>query len=140
MPIPSFRHLDEDSLVLPRDLEEEAGRLLGVVREVYRELGPGLKEDSYQEAMEIALAEAGFSFVAKPRIAITFRGRTLRRKAEPDLLVGENIVVELKAAEEFHPSHFAQLVSYLRASRRRLGSVINFGAPTLSQGIRRRVL
>lgn len=46
MPIPSFRHLEDESLLLDERIEEEAGRFLGVVKGVYREIGPGSKSPS----------------------------------------------------------------------------------------------
>lgn len=140
MPIPSFRHLSDDTILLPRAVEELAGQVLGAARQVYRGLGAGLTEPIYQEAIEIALAEAGIEFVAQPRIRPVFRGRVLRHSAVPDLLVGSSIVVELKAVESFHPMHEAQLLTYLRLTQRPLGFLINFNAPTLSAGIKRRVL
>lgn len=140
MPIPSFRFLDDDSLVLPVALEEFAGNVLGIVRQVYTEIGPGLKEPIYQEALGIALTDAGIVFIAKPRLRVVFRGRPLRKPVEPDFLVGDHIVLELKAVEEFHPSHHAQLVTYLRVAKRPLGFLINFNAPRLGLGIKRKVL
>lgn len=140
MPIPSFRHLDDDTLLLPVEVEELAGSMLAAARRVYRELGPGLTEPIYQEALEFALADAGIPFVARPRFRPVFAGRTLRRHVEPDFIIGDSIVVELKAAESFHPMHEAQLITYLRLTRRPLGFLLNFCAPTLSQGIRRKIL
>lgn len=140
MPIPSFRHLDDASLLLDPETEATADALLRTIRQVFTEIGPGLAEAVYQEAMEIALVDASVPFVSKPRIKVEFRGVQLRRAAEPDFLVGERVVLELKAVQEFHPSHEAQLLSYLRVTKRPLGFLMNFHSPRLGPGIRRKVL
>jgi GxxExxY protein len=135
-----WRHLDDESILLDPETESIVDRVLRVVREVYVELGPGLSEAIYQEAMEIALSEAQVPFVPKPALVVAFRGRQLLRRAFPDLIVANRVVVELKAAESIHPVHETQLLTYLRITGHPVGSGINFHAPTLSTGIRRRVL
>lgn len=71
---------------------------------------------------------------------IEFRGIILKGTAEPDLLIDEHIVVEVRAVEEFHRVHSARLLTCLRVTRRPLGFLNNFNAPTLSEGIRRLLL
>lgn len=140
VPTAGPRRLDDESLLLSPEIEQLADTMLGVIRQVYLEVGPGLPEAIYQEALEIAFTEIGLSFVAKPRLRVTFRGRVLRRSAEPDFLVGEHVVLELKAAEDLHARHHAQLLTYLRVARRPLGFLVNFHAPRLALGLRRKVL
>lgn len=57
-----------------------------------------------------------------------------------DLLVGDRLIVELKAVEKLAPIHLAQMISYLRMTKRALGLLINFNVPVLKEGIRRVVL
>lgn len=90
--------------------------------------------------MEIALADAGILHTARPPISIPSRDRRLGHPFFPDLLVDEDIVIELKSVEEFHPVHFRQLMSYMRMTGRCLGSLVNFNVERLSAGIKRRVL
>jgi GxxExxY protein len=57
-----------------------------------------------------------------------------------DFIVDDKVIIELKAVERFHPVHTAQVLSYLRATKLRLGLLMNFNAPTLVQGVKRIVL
>lgn len=86
------------------------------------------------------MSEAGIPFLPQPKLRVLFRGRVLKRCAVPDLLAGDHLVVELKAVEQMHAAHLAQLVTYLRIAKRPLGFVVNFNAPRLSEGIKRRVV
>lgn len=137
---PRIRHLLDESLRLDDDVEALAGATLGVVREVYHEIGAGLPEPIYQEALELAFADAGIAVQAQPEIRVRFRGRVLNRHARPDFLVGNSLVLELKSVEEWSMAHEVQLLTYLRLTGRPLGFLVNFRAPTLSQGVRRKIL
>ena len=135
-----LRQLDNADISLGADIEALVDRTLREIRAVYREIGPGLSEGIYHEALEIALSEAGIAYASKPRLRVAFRGRVLQRHAEPDFLIGEFLVVELKAVEEFHPGHEAQLLTYLRHTQRPVGFLVNFRAPRLAAGLKRMVL
>lgn len=136
----AFRHLTDESLLLEDHIERLADRLLAIVREVYYEIGGGLPEAVYQEALEIAFEEAGLRFQAQPHVQVRFRDRTLKRHATPDFLIEETIVLELKSVEGWSPAHDIQLLTYLRLTQRPLGFLVNFRAPSLSAGLRRKVL
>jgi GxxExxY protein len=101
--------------------------ILGVFFEVYRELGYGFAESVYREAMAIALEEAGLSAKAEYPLDAYFRGRCVGRFGA-DLLVGDRVLLELKATPRLEPGHAAQLLGYLRCSRIEVGLVLNFGS------------
>jgi len=103
-------------------------RLIGCAFEVYNELGAGFLEEVYQEALERVLTERGVPFVSQPRLEIWFRGEKLEKYYLADLMIGETIIVELKAVKELAPEHAAQLLNELRATKKRIGYLINFGA------------
>jgi len=108
--------------------KQEGYDLMGAAFEVYREKGSGFLEAVYQECMEYELAARKIPFQAKPRLEIFYKGTPLSQGYEADLLVCTGIVTELKAAKMLAPEHEAQLLNYLRATGKRVGYLINFGA------------
>ena len=108
--------------------EAEGYALMGAAFEVYNHLGPGFLEEVYQEAMELELAARGIPFVSKPRLQVVYKEQPLKKYYEADLLVQSAIIVELKAVRAIAPEHEAQLLNELKATRKRVGYLINFGA------------
>ena len=108
--------------------KEESFAIQGAIFEVYREMGCGFLEAVYQECLERELASRGMCFRLKPSLEIQFKGKSLTKRYVPDLIVAEGIVVELKAVQRLAPEHEAQLLNYLRATRKKVGYLINFGA------------
>ena len=115
----------------------EGYELMGAAFEVYNELGPGFLEEVYQETMELELTSRKIPFLSKPRLQIQFNGQFLRKHYDADLLVHSGIVVEIKAVRALAPEHEAQLLNELKASRLRVGYLINFGAAPRLQWYRR---
>lgn len=113
--------------------------LIGACYEVHTEMGNGYLESVYQESLELELTDRGISFIAQPKLPIFYKDRQLRKEYEADLLVLDKIIVELKAVKALLPEHEAQLINYLKATKRKVGYLVNFGAfPKLDW--RRRVL
>lgn len=110
------------------DHDPEGYALIGACLDVYGELGNGYPEDVYQESLELELMERKIPFVAQPRLPISYKGRPLRKQYEADLLVFDRIIVELKAVRALLPEHEAQLINFLKATSRRVGYLVNFGA------------
>ena len=96
--------------------------------EVYNEMGSGFLEEVYHECLEIELSLRGIPFVAKPKLPVSYKKQQLKKHYEADLIVSDGIVVELKAAKALAPEHKAQLINYLKATRKRAGYLVNFGA------------
>jgi len=124
---------------LPVETERVAGAIIGCAIEVHRRLGPGFLEGIYQDAMVIELEAAGLGVRREVPIALEYRGHPLRRH-RIDLIVEHRVIVELKAVECLDRIHQAQLISYLRASRLRLGLLMNFNTEQLKSSLRRVVL
>lgn len=100
----------------------------GCIFDVHNEVGPGLREECYQKAMEQRLAEKGLPFLAKPatRRELTHRGQAITL-FEPDLIIANQVIPELKHhTEGFAPENFTQLLSYLKFWQIRLGMLVNF--------------
>jgi GxxExxY protein len=118
-------------------LKDEGYALMGAAFEVYNHLGPGFLEEVYQEALELELAARQIPFVSKPRLQVVFKEQLLKKHYEADLLVHSEIVIELKAVRAIAPEHEAQLLNELKATRKRVGYLINFGAAPRLQWSRR---
>ena len=109
-------------------LDPDGYALIGACFEVYNTLGSGFLEEVYQESLEIELGLRAIPYIAKPRLKLSYKGRALRKEYEADLLIHDTLVVELKAAKAFAPEHEAQLINYLKATGKRIGYLVNFGA------------
>jgi len=108
--------------------EQEGYDLMGAAFEVYNEMGNGYLEEVYQECLEEELAMRHLAFVAKAELTIHYKGRPLKKKYIPDLMVLGEIVVELKAVRQLAPEHEAQLLNYLKTTGKTVGYLINFGS------------
>ncbi len=107
--------------------ESESYQIIGACFEVYREKGCGFLEAVYQECVEIEMRLRGISFVAQKVLPLEYKRCPLRARYQPDFVCFEKIIVELKAVSELLDEHRAQLQNYLKATRMRLGLLVNFG-------------
>lgn len=126
-------------LELPEEIERVATAIVGSVGEVRRELGAGLAEAVYVECLTEELRLAGLRVDREVPVPLSYKGRALGRTVRLDMIVDDVVVVEAKAVLELHPSHYAQLLTYLRLSGRPLGFLVNFSAVPLATGIHRRI-
>ena len=121
------------------ELDRLAREVIGAAIEVHRVLGPGFLESVYEEAMCVELELRKIPFSRQAPIAVNYKGRRIGDN-RLDLLVGDRLVVELKAVDDFAPIHNAQLISYLKATGHQLGLLVNFNVRILRDGIRRVVV
>ena len=112
-------------------------RIIGSAIEVHRHLGPGLLESIYEECLCYELSQAGLRFQRQVYLPIHYKGIRLESAYTMDLVVEDLVVVEIKATEGTAPVHCAQLLTYLRASNREVGLLINFNVPVLKDGLKR---
>ncbi len=115
-------------------------RIVGLAIDVHKIVGPGLLESLYQECMCIELEEAGIPFRSQVGVPAIYKGRTMPLGFRADILVADCIVIEIKAVASLMPAHDAQILTYLRMSRIRIGLLMNFHAPRLKDGLRRFVM
>jgi len=108
-------------------MNEEGYCFMGAVFEVYNEQGGGLAEEIYQESLELELEDQAIPYRPKEGLVVYYKGRPLKKRYIPDLLVYRGILVELKSVKELLPEHEAQLLNYMRITRNPLGYLINFG-------------
>jgi GxxExxY protein len=107
--------------------EDEVFRIRGAIFEVNRVMGAGFLEAVYQEALGLEFEGRGIPFIAKPQLAVTYKGAALRQAYQPDFICFDKVIVELKAVREIAPEHRAQTVNYLKASGLRVALLVNFG-------------
>jgi GxxExxY protein len=120
--------------------EERTHAIIGAAIEVHRELGPGLLESAYEECLCHELNLRGVPFRRQQPLPVVYKGLQLDCAYRLDVLVGDAVVVEVKAVESLLPVHEAQLITYLKLSSKKVGLLINFCVPVLKDGIVRRVL
>jgi GxxExxY protein len=119
------------------DVNEITETIIGAAIEVHRHLGPGLLESAYEECLCYELREARLRFTRQVHLPIHYKGVVLKVAHRMDLLVEDSVVVELKATEEMPRLYSAQMLTYLRSARKRVGLLINFNVPVLKDGIKR---
>jgi GxxExxY protein len=112
------------------EFEALSGKILEAAVAVHKALGPGFLESIYQRAMEVALQHRGIAFDKQNDILIFFEEEEVGTH-KLDLMVGAQIVVELKAVKAFEDIHYAQLKSYLKATDLHVGLLLNFNATKL---------
>lgn len=115
-------------------------QIIGAAIDVHRALGPGLLESTYEACMCRELALRGIPFRAQAALPVDYKGVHLDCGYRIDLVVSERVIVEMKAVDRLAPIHEAQLLSYLRLSRIRVGLLINFNVRLLPKAVIRRVL
>ena len=118
MTTPEFKH---------RELTE---RIIRVFYEVYNELGHGFLEKVYENALAIALSQAGTEVRQQMSLTVRFRGNVVGEYVA-DMVVNDLVLIEVKAARDMEPAFEAQLLNYLRATEIEVGLLLNFG-PTPS--------
>ena len=119
--------------------KELAREIVGAAIEVHRHLGPGQLERVYQAALELELELRGMAFRRQVPVPLMYKGKAVG-EFFVDLVVDGKVIVELKAVERDNPLFTAQVISYLRATKLRLGLLMNFNSPVLWRGVRRIVV
>lgn len=125
---------------LPDETNRVSGEVLDAAIEVHEALGPGLLESAYHDCLEHELKLRGLNVERDVPIDLDYKGLHVGAAYFPDLIVNDVVVVELKAAADLTREHEAQLMTYLRLTKCRLGILLNFHAPRLREGFLRRVL
>lgn len=119
------------------DIEEISAVAVDAVFHIHKELGPGLLESVYEVVLARALERRGLKVERQKTVPFEFDGMRFDEGLRVDLLVNHALVIELKSVEVLAPVHHKQLLTYLRLLHLPLGLLINFGAPTFREGIKR---
>lgn len=111
----------------------------GAIFDVYNELGPGLLESVYEEALAFELQERGLDVVRQMEVPILYKGNELKTPLRLDLLVNDRVIVELKSVEDMRPVFTKQLLTYLKLLDKHIGILVNFNTNNLRDSIKRYV-
>ena len=117
--------------------DQYSKRVIRLAMNVHRTFGPGLLESAYEEFLAIELIEAGIPFTRQTPIAATHMGRTAVISYRADILVGDDLILEIKSVDQLTKVHDAQILTYLRLSGRCIGLLLNFNTVLLKDGLRR---
>ena len=109
----------------------------GAIFDVYNELGPGLLESVYEEALTFELEERGLKVARQVEVPILYKGSELKTPLRLDLLVENQVIVELKSVEEMKPVFAKQLLTYLRLMDKHVGLLVNFSTNNIRESIKR---
>ena len=118
-------------------VNEFSGRIIAAAIEVHRHLGPGLLESAYEECLNYEFVKSGLSVRRQEPVPILYKEVKLEYGYRIDLLVENLIIAELKAVDALLPVHEAQILTYMKFARKRLGLLINFNVTLLKNGLRR---
>lgn len=111
--------------------EEETYKIIGICMEVHRNLGPGLLEIIYKDALELEFKENNIPFEREKEFIIEYKGKVLPHKFYADFIVNKDIILEVKSVKEFSNEHIAQLLNYMKLSDSELGLIVNFQTKSL---------
>ena len=106
--------------------EELSYQIRGALYDVYNTLGTGFREETYKLAVVSELDQRGIPVKREVHFEIKYKGKVIDLY-RADIVVDDKVILELKVADELHPRHTAQLLSYLKASGLQLGLLVNFG-------------
>jgi GxxExxY protein len=120
--------------------EELTEQIISAAIEVHKEIGPGLLESAYETCLSREFSIRNLEFHCQHPLPVSYKGIVLDCGYRLDFVVADSVVLEIKSVDELAPIHEAQLLTYLRLSKKKVGLLINFNVPLLKDGIKRRVL
>jgi len=114
-------------------------KIISSAIEVHKALGPGLLESVYEEALAHEFDLRKIKYTRQEAVSLQYKGKEVGHH-RPDFLVEDQVVLEVKAAEGMPKIFEAQLLTYLNATAKKVGLIINFNVVLLKEGIKRLVL
>ncbi len=122
-----------------RELDDITEIIIDESIRIHRDLGPGLLESVYEALLAQALAARGLQVERQKPIGLTYDGLIFDEGFRADLVVDNRVIVELKSVERLTEVHKKNLLTYLKLTDLSVGLLINFGGPTLREGLHRLV-
>jgi len=119
------------------EINRLSGSIIDAAMKVHSALGPGLLESAYEACLKHELHKAGMKAVFQVEQPVIYDGVKIDAGYRIDCIVEDAVIVELKAVERILPIHEAQLLSYLKLSKKSLGLLLNFNVVHLKEGIKR---
>jgi GxxExxY protein len=122
------------------EFDELSSRVIGCAIEVHRQLGPGLLESAYRVCLAHELHLNGLQYASEKPIGVAYKGVELECGFRLDMIIEGVLIVELKTVDHLLPVHSAQLLTYMKLAKSKVGLLINFQSRVLRDGIRRLIL
>jgi len=122
------------------DIEEIARNIVDSAIKIHREFGPGMLESAYQKCLAHELTRRGYKVVCEVVLPIKYEGEIIESGYRIDMCIEDGILIENKTVEKILPIHEAQLLTYLRLSKIRLGFILNWYSTLMKDGIKRMVI
>lgn len=116
---------------------EISEKIIGCAIQVHRELGPGLLESAYEACLYYELVEAGLVVEKQRILPVVYKSVTLDCGYRLDLIVEDKVIIEVKSVADIDDIHLAQVMTYLKLSKCKLGLLINFNVDLVKNGIKR---
>jgi GxxExxY protein len=104
---------------------------------VHKALGPGLLESSYEECLFYELTKSGLKVIKQKPLPLIYEDVKLEVGYRVDLIVENKVIIEIKAVDQLHDVHLAQILTYLKLSNCKLGLLINFNVSLIKDGFKR---
>lgn len=117
--------------------DQIAKNIVNAAFQVHQTLGPGLLESIYEECLAGELISLGLKVSRQTPMPVIYKGRIMDVGFRIDLLIEDQIIIEIKSTESLVPIHYAQVLSYLKLSKLKLGFLINFNVSRIKNGIHR---
>jgi len=114
-------------------------KVIGIALELHKNLGPGLLESTYENALAYDLVQSGFDVKQQVPMPFVYKEIKMDVGYRLDLVVNNKVIIEIKSLENIAPVHYSQLLTYLKISGLKLGLLINFNTKFLKDGIHRLV-
>lgn len=125
---------------ISEEVNQVAKQIVDAAFAVHSTLGAGLLESVYEVCLEYELRQRGLRVERQVILPVIYDNIRLEDGFRIDLLVNQCVIIELKAVQNLLPVHTAQIITYLKLSKHRLGFLINFNVPLMKEGIKRIVL
>jgi GxxExxY protein len=122
------------------ELNDLTREIIGAAIEVHKQQGPGMLESAYEECLSYELRSRGLSVERQKPVPVVYKEVKLECGYRIDLLINDTVVLELKSVDALARIHEAQILTYMRFSKRKIGMLINFNVIVLKNGIKRYIL
>ena len=117
-----------------------AKQIVDIAINIHKQLGPGLLESVYAKCFYFELSKRNILFEKEKQVPIIYNDLKIDDGLRLDCLVDGLVIIEFKAQENYHPVWEAQIMSYLKLTKKRIGFLLNFHVPLMKDGIRRIII
>jgi GxxExxY protein len=119
------------------EINQITEKIIGCAIEVHKCLGPGLLESAYEECLVFELQNVGLIVEKQKPVPVIYKEIKLDCGYRIDILVENTVLIELKTVDAFNPVHEAQILTYMKFSKKSIGLLINFNVTLLKNGLKR---